>query len=73
MTSHELAKALLDGPDLPITLKVDAGGDSAHADVGECQVKVTEMPIIMCDEESEYVKTVVLSGWATDCPMYLQD
>ncbi len=74
-TSHQLAKELLAGPDLPVFVHVDAGGDSVNADLGD--VKVTQKPHITYgefDEDGERQEIVTenaigIVGWASNTPL----
>lgn len=45
MTSHELAKKLLEGPDLPVELKVGGPKDTYIGDVGDADVSIGEIDV----------------------------
>lgn len=45
MTSHELARQLLELPDLPVKLSVGDPKDTFVGDVGDCKVKVGEIDV----------------------------
>ena len=68
MRSHELARQLLELPDLPVALGVDAGGDSVTADPGEVKAEVG-IYTRDDDEESNHVDVIQIRGWATDTPL----
>jgi len=79
-TAHQLAAELLEGPDLPVYLTVEAGGDSVNSDVGE--VRIGELPHSRPNPAFDYEKEdstepedlvtedcVQLTAWATDTPL----
>jgi len=68
MTGHELARQLLDLPDLPLALRVEAGGDSVTADPGDAKAEVGTYTRDD-DEEENSVDVIQIRGWATDTPL----
>ena len=74
-TAHQLAKELLAGPDFPVFVRVDAGGDSVWADLGDARAEQTEHVSYAEPNENgerdEIVKkeAVCIKGWASDTPL----
>jgi len=67
MTSHELARQLLAGADLPIELHVSMPHDTEIADLGDCSVVLgtidVESTILRGYEDTKPGQCVVLRGW----------
>lgn len=71
MTSHELARQLLDHPDLPIELFVYSPNDGWSADVGDCKVKIDDIDTESASARGYDIKPgkcIRLSGWMSSEP-----
>lgn len=67
MTSHELARQLLTGADLPIELHVGTPHDTEIADLGDCSVALgtidVESAVLRGYEDTQPGQCIVLRGW----------
>jgi hypothetical protein len=59
MTSHELARKLLENPDLPVQLYGETATDTLFCDVGENTLNFHE-------------DRVLIRGWASDTKMLIE-
>ncbi len=61
MTSHELAKKLLEGPDLPVQVRAGAAKDTVFCDPGEAFLR-TDL------DDS----VIVVEGWASNTELLVE-
>jgi hypothetical protein len=67
MTSHTLAKMLLEKPDMPVELHVGTPKDTFIGDVGDCDTRVGEIDMESAEARGlthiEPGPCMVLRGW----------
>jgi uncharacterized protein YegJ (DUF2314 family) len=68
MKAHELARKLLEGPDLDVTTSVACSQETITSDPGEVTVRN-----IMVGEPEAEVNVVDISGWASDTDFSYND
>ena len=67
MTSHELAKKLLEQPDAPVEIRITSPHDGFTADTGDCVVELSDIDVGLARsrgyQHTQPGKCVVVRGW----------
>ncbi len=67
MNSHELARQLLAGPDLPVELLLSTPHDTLYGDLGDCTVTIGTIDVVSARArgfpDTEAGNCVVLRSW----------